>query len=73
MLRLEASLLLLEAIDLVAISIGFSDLSQIQQTEQARQDDQNNSVANRPERPRGGAKADRVLIASLVAGAIHGE
>ena len=73
MLVLEAHLLLLQTVNLVAVSIGLGHLRQVEQAEQTGQNDQDDGVTNRTKRSSLGPKADRVLVATRKAGAIHGE
>lgn len=69
----ELILLLLQAIDLVAVGIGLGNLREVQQSEQTRQNNQHNGIADRTERTLFRAESSRVLIPSITLPPSHGE
>lgn len=73
MLALELFLLLLQAVDLIAVGVGLCDLCQIQQSQQTRQHNEDNRIADRAKCTGLCAKAHRILVAARKPVTVHGQ
>ena len=74
-LALELRLLLLQAVDLIAVGIRLRHLRQIEQTEQTSQHNQRDGIADGAQRASLSPRliADRILVAARETRAVHGQ